>query len=82
MDVLATAVIIALTAVTQTCLASSPDKVYFSLIVSYGEFGFNSSGAIPAVNVALEYINRSQILPGYELTYERARNSQVQLRIS
>ena len=77
MDVLAIALIITLTAVTQTCLAGSPVKVYFSLIVSYGEFVFNSSGAIPAANVALEYINRSQILPGYELTYERARNSQV-----
>ena len=56
----------------------STDKpVYFSLIVSYGEYGYNSSGGIPAINVALEQIRARNILPGYNLTYELARNSKV-----
>lgn len=56
---------------------SAPKPVYFSLIVSYGEFGFDSSGGIPSVDIALNYINRSQILPGYQLMYEKPRNSKV-----
>ena len=56
---------------------ASSGNVYFSLIVSYGEFGFNSSGAIPAVDIALDYVKRNQILPNYNLTYESARNSMV-----
>ena len=56
----------------------STDKpVYFSLIVSYGEYGFNSSGGIPAINIALEQIRARNILPGYNLTYEVEGNSKV-----
>ena len=58
-------------------VGQSATPVYFSLIVSYGEFGFNSSGGIPAVDIALDYINRSQLLPAYELRYKTARNSKV-----
>ena len=48
------------------------------LITSFGEFGFNSSGAIPAADVALDDINRNNsILPGYRLVYDKPRNSQV-----
>lgn len=57
------------------CQSTTP--VYFSLIVSYGEFGFNSSGGIPAVDIALDYINRNQLLPEYELCYKTMRNSKV-----
>ena len=58
----------------------STDKpVYISLVVSYGEYGYNSSGAIPAINIALEQIRDSNILPGYNLTYEEERNSKVSL---
>ena len=38
-------------------VGQSATPVYFSLIVSYGEFGFNSSGGIPAVDIALDYIS-------------------------
>ena len=56
----------------------STDKpVYFSLIVSYGEHGYNSSGGIPTINIALEQIRDRNILPGYNLTYEVERNSKV-----
>ena len=50
----------------------------FMLITSFGEFGFNSSGAIPAADVALDDINgNSSMLPGYRLVYDKPRNSQV-----
>ena len=51
----------------------------FMLITSFGEFGFNSSGAIPAADVALDDINgNSSVLPGYRLVYDKPRNSQVE----
>ena len=67
-----------------TCLASgiltendTKPAVYFSLIVSGGENGFKSSGIVPAIDIALEAID-TQLLPGYNLTYETPpRNSKV-----
>ena len=56
---------------------STEKPVYFSLIVSNGEYGYNSSGGIPAINIALDQIRDKNILPGYNLTYELARNSKV-----
>lgn len=50
------------------------------LIVSFGQFGFNSSGVIPAADIALEDINRDpDVLPGYRLVYDRVRDSKVSL---
>ena len=50
----------------------------FMFIASYGQFGFNSSGALPAADMALEDINnRPDVLPGYNLVYDRIRDSQV-----
>ena len=50
----------------------------FMLMTSFGEFGLNSSGIVPAVRIALEDINASpDILPGYNLTFDELRNSQV-----
>ena len=51
--------------------------VYFSLIVSRGEKGYNSSGVVPAIDLALETVQRRQLLPGYNLTYDKIKNSQV-----
>jgi hypothetical protein len=52
----------------------------FMFISSYGRFGFNSSGAIPAADMALEDINsNANMLPGYNLVYDRVRDSQVGL---
>ena len=56
---------------------SDPKTVYFSLIFSGGEKGYNSSGAVPAIDLALEAVQRRQLLPGYNLTYDKIRNSQV-----
>ena len=51
--------------------------VYFSLIVSRGEHGYNSSGVIPAIDIALEEIEQSQLLHNYSLTYVTEQNSKV-----
>ena len=52
----------------------------FMLITSFGQYGFNSSGQIPAVDMALEDINSNpQVLPGYSLMYDTLRDSQVSL---
>ena len=50
----------------------------FMMIISFGQFGFNSSGALPAAEMALEDINMdSDVLAGYNLVYDRVRDSQV-----
>lgn len=50
----------------------------FSLILSFGRFGFNSSGIIPAIDLALEHIgNSSELLPGYKLQYTKVHDSEV-----
>ena len=59
-------------------MAFAEHNLTIMLITSFGEFGFNSSGAIPAADVALDDINRnSSMLPGYRLVYDKPRNSQV-----
>ncbi len=58
----------------------SSHELTFMFITSFGQFGFNSSGAIPGVTMALRDINnRSDLLPGYTLQYDRVRDSQVRL---
>ena len=50
----------------------------FMLITSFGQFGFNSSGGLPAAEMALEDINNNpDVLPGYNLVYDKVRDSQV-----
>lgn len=50
----------------------------FMLITSFGQFGFNSSGALPAADMALEDINNDPtILKTYNLVYDKVRDSQV-----
>ena len=51
--------------------------VYFSLIVSRGEHGFDSSGVLPAIDIALDQIEDQQILRNYNLTFAREQNSKV-----
>ena len=53
------------------------NSVYFSLILSGGEYGFRSSDAIPAIDIALEAIKDNQLLPAYNFAYEDERNSKV-----
>ena len=57
-----------------------PVPLHFSLVVSFGLDGFNSSGTIPAIDLALEQINTNQtVLPGYELLHTTPRDSEVSL---
>ena len=57
---------------------NGPLNLTFVLITSYGRYGFNSSGTLPAADIALERINnRPDLLPGYNLVYDTVRNSEV-----
>ena len=57
---------------------SAVHDLNFMLIVSFGQSGFNSSGVIPAADMALEDINRNpDVLPNYNLKYDRVRDSEV-----
>lgn len=53
-------------------------NISFIFITSFGQYGLNSSGVVPAVDMALADINnRSDLLPGYSLTYDQVKDSQV-----
>ena len=62
---------------TQAKPHNKTQPVYFSLIISRGENGYNSSGVVPAIHIALEEIERHELLHDYNLTYVTARNSKV-----
>ena len=50
----------------------------FMFVTSFGQFGLNTSGVVPAADIALEDINANpDILPGYNLVYDIVRDSQV-----
>ena len=52
--------------------------LYFAVMLSFGD-AFTSIGALPGVQIALDYINNeSSILPGYTLHYALT-DSQVNL---
>ena len=59
------------------CVATAQTPLYFSLILSFGRYGFNSSGTIPAMEIALERVDEMQILPGYKLENSPVRDSEV-----
>lgn len=59
------------------CEAAAEIPLYFSLILSFGRYGFNSSVMIPAVEIALERVRETQVLPGYRLEYSKVRDSEV-----
>ena len=64
------------------CEALDPNNtnLTFMLITSFGQFGFNSSGGLPAAEMALEDINKDpDVLPGYNLVHDSIRDSQVKL---
>ena len=49
----------------------------FSLIASYGRFGYNSSPGIPAIDLALEHIHSFGVLEEYKLQYSPVKDSEV-----
>ena len=59
-------------------VAQSDQNLTFMFITSFGRFGLNSSGAVPAADIALEAINANpNILPGYNLVYDGVLDSEV-----
>ena len=56
------------------------ENLTFMFITSSGRFGLNSYGAIPAAEIALDAINAApNLLPGYDLVYDRVRDSEVSI---
>ena len=66
--------------VTHTQADNETKPVYFSLIVFRGENPYHSSGVIPAIDIALEKIERHQLLRNYSLIYSIAQISKVGLQ--
>ena len=59
-------------------MAEQEHNLTFMLVASFGQFGFNSSGIVPAADLALENINNDpRILKGYRLVYSNVWDSQV-----
>ena len=59
-------------------MAEQERSLTIMLVASFGQFGFNSSGIVPAADLALENINNDPgILKGYRLTYGNVWDSQV-----
>lgn len=55
--------------------------ITFSLIVSYGRFGYNSSPSIPAIDLALQHIHSSGVLGEYKLQYLSVKDSEVSVSL-
>ena len=70
-----------LTLFSQNLLVSANNKILtFMLVTSWGGFGYNSSGTPPAAEIALRSINSCpDLLPGYNLVYDKVRDSQVSI---
>ena len=56
---------------------ADPETLLFSFITSFGGFGFDAAGVVPAVDLALEEINTLDVLPGYKLRYNSVLDSEV-----
>ena len=58
--------------------SASPHNLTFMMITSFGQYGLNTSRALPAADMALEDINSDpDILVGYNLMYDKVRDSMV-----
>ena len=59
-------------------VSASNTNLTFMLVTSSGGFGYNSSGTLPAAEIALRNINsHPDLLPGYNLVYDEVRDSKV-----
>ena len=60
--------------------AADNKNLTFMLVTSWGGFGYNSSGTLPAAEIALRNINsRPDLLPGYNLIHNEVRDSEVSI---
>ena len=63
-------------------VGESAHNLTFMFITSFGQFGFNASGVVPAADIALEDINNDpNVLNRYHLVYDQVRDSQVCCRL-
>ena len=62
-------------------ISTSEIPITFSLIVSYGRFGYNSSPSIPAIDLALDHIHNSGVLGEYKLQYSPVKDSEVSVSL-
>lgn len=62
--------------ITYLCLARGTD-VLNVMIISSGGGQYDTSGAEPAIDLAVEVINNNTILPGYTLNIASRGNSSV-----
>ena len=72
--------LLVLLTISLSLLVSAADNknLTFMLVTSWGGFGYNSSGTLPAAEIALRSINsRPDLLPGYNLVYDQVRDSKV-----
>ena len=61
------------------CAGESVHNLTFMFVTSFGQSGFNASGVVPAADIALEDINNHpDVLQGYNLVYDKVRDSQVE----
>ena len=59
-------------------MSEGESNLTFMFVTSFGQFGLNTSGVVPAADLALEDINANpDILPGYNLVYDRVRDSKA-----
>ena len=75
--------LVVLLTISLSLLVSVTDSknLTFMLVTSWGGFGYNSSGTLPAAYIALRNINsRPDLLPGYNLVYDQVRDSKVSWR--
>ena len=72
--------LIVLLSVSGCALGKPVHNLTFMFVTSFGQSGFNSSGVVPAADIALEDINNHpDVLHGYHLTYDKVRDSQVSI---
>ena len=58
--------------------SKSVQNLTFMFVTSFGQSGFDASGVVPAADIALEDINnRSDVLQGYHLMYDKVKDSKV-----
>ena len=76
-------IVFILISVSSCAVGESVHNLTFMLVTSFGQSGFNSSGVVPAANIALEDINRHpDVLQGYHLMYDKVRDSQVSILLN
>ena len=70
--------LLSLTVGDSLTMENQEHNLTFMLVASFGQFGFNSSGIVPAADMALEDVNNDpRILKGYRLMYGKVWDSQV-----